>query len=59
MEDNLNIWANGRQPYYFRQPHYLGKWKTTSIFWQIEDDLSVLDNLIILAHGRRPQYFSK
>ena len=46
MEDNLNILANGRQPQYF------GKWKTTSVFWEMEDDLNILkleDNLNILA----------
>ena len=31
MEEDLNILANGRRPQYF------GKWKTTSIFWQMED----------------------
>ena len=34
MEDRLNTLANGRRPYYF------GKWKTTSIFWQMEDDIN-------------------
>jgi hypothetical protein len=38
MEEDLNILANGRRPQYF------GKWKMTSIFWQIEDDLNVLAN---------------
>ena len=42
MEDNLNNLANGRRPQYF------GKWKKTSIFWQMEDDLN------ILANGRQP-----
>jgi hypothetical protein len=36
MEDDLNILRNGRQPQYF------DKWKMTSIFWQMEDDLSIL-----------------
>jgi hypothetical protein len=36
MEVGLNILANGRQPQYF------GKWKTTSVFWQMEDDLNIL-----------------
>jgi hypothetical protein len=43
MEDNLNILANGRQPQYF------GKYKTTSKFWQMEDDQIILEN------GRRLQ----
>jgi hypothetical protein len=30
MEDDLNILANGKKPQYF------GKWKKTSIFWQME-----------------------
>jgi hypothetical protein len=52
IEDDLNILANGRLPQYF------GKWKTTSIVWQMEDDLNSLANgrhLNILANGRRPQ----
>ena len=36
MEEDLNILANGRRPNYF------GKWKTTSIFCQIEDSLNIL-----------------
>ena len=43
MEDDPNSLANGKQ----RQ--YLEKWKTTSMFWQTEDDLD------ILANGRRPE----
>ena len=39
MEDNLNILANGRQPQYF------GKWKTTLIFWQMEDQTLCQDFL--------------
>ena len=35
MEDNLNFFENGRQP------HFFGKWKTTSIFF----------------NGRRPKHF--
>jgi hypothetical protein len=44
MEDNLNILANDRRPQYF------GKWKTTSIVWQMEDHLNIWqmeDNLNI------------
>jgi hypothetical protein len=41
LEDSLNSLENGRQPQLFgngRQPHFLAKWKTTSIFfWQMED----------------------
>ena len=34
LQDDLNILANGRVPQYF------GKWKSTSIFWLMEDDLN-------------------
>ena len=34
-------------------PQCCEKWKTTSIFWQIEDALN------ILANKRQPQYFEK
>ena len=37
MEDDLNILANGRRTQYFV------KRKTTSIFWQMEDDLDNLE----------------
>ena len=45
LEDDLGFLANGRQPQFF------GKWKMTSVLWQMEDDLS------FLANGRHP-YFS-
>ena len=32
MEDDLNFSGNGRQPQFFR------KWKTTSVFQEMEDD---------------------
>ena len=35
MEDNLNFFKNGRQPQFFH------KWKMTSMFSQIEEDLSM------------------
>jgi hypothetical protein len=38
MEDDLNIWVNGRRPQDF------GKWKTTSGFWQMEDNLNIKAN---------------
>ena len=48
MEDNINIFSNGRQPQLFllngRLPQYFGKWKTTSIFWQMEEDINILAN---------------
>ena len=55
MEDNLNSVENGR---WFqklatgRTLQYFGKWKTTSIFWQIEDHLNIPEN------GRRLQNFA-
>jgi hypothetical protein len=36
MEDSLNFLANGRRTQYF------SNWKTTSIFWQMEDDFKFL-----------------
>jgi hypothetical protein len=44
MEDDINLFPNGRQPQYF------GQWKTTSIFWQMEEDIN------ILANGRQLQH---
>ena len=38
MEDDLNIFENGRRPQFFR------KWKTTSIFLKMEDDLNFLND---------------
>ena len=52
MEDDLNIFENGRRPQYFwkwkttsiflngRRPQYFLTWKTTSIFLKMEDDLN-------------------
>ena len=34
-----------------RRSQFLGKWKTTSIIWKMEDDLNSLEN------GQRPQCF--
>jgi hypothetical protein len=55
MEDNLIFWILKDKSIFRkkRRPHYFGKLKTTSIFWQMED------NLNILVNGRRPQYFGK
>ena len=35
LEDDLNFFANGSRPQFF------GKWKTTSLFWKMEDDLNL------------------
>jgi hypothetical protein len=56
MDYDLNFLENGRRIQSLengRQSQYCGKWKTTSIFFQIEDDLNSLEN------GRRPQLFWK
>ena len=37
-----------------RQPQYFGKWKTTSIFWQMEDDLNILEWKINLTFWLAP-----
>ena len=53
MEDDLNILANGR-----RHP-YLGKWKTTSTFLSIEDDLNFYKwktTSVCFVNERRPQF---
>jgi hypothetical protein len=56
LEGNLNFFPNGRQP------HFFGKWETTSIsriwktisiLWQMEDNLNIFPN------GRQPQLFGK
>ena len=47
MEEDLNIFENGRRP------QYLWKFKTTSIFLKVEDNLNIFENV------RRPQYFWK
>jgi hypothetical protein len=48
---NSRLAQNGRQPFLVngRQPQFFSKKKTTSKFWQMEDDLK------IMANGRRPQ----
>ena len=55
MEDDLNIDLNGRQP------QFQGKWKKTSICWQMEDNLHFLQmednlNFFIVLNGRQPQF---
>ena len=56
MEDDLNCFPNGRRPTFFVI------WKTTLIFFQMEDDLycfQTKDILNCLVNERRPQYFGK
>jgi hypothetical protein len=53
MEDDNNLFPNGRRP------HYFGKWKTTSMFWQMEDNLKNVVNKRrpkLFINGRRPQF---
>jgi hypothetical protein len=38
MEDDLNLFTNGRQPQFFY------KWKTTSILLHMEDDVNFSEN---------------
>ena len=38
IEDNLNIFQNGRRPQFFL------KWKTTSIFWKKENDQNIFSS---------------
>jgi hypothetical protein len=49
MEEDRNILENGKQPQYF------GKWKTTSIFWRLEDDLNFLIGKAGLASFSFPE----
>ena len=46
MEDDLTYFSNGRRP------HFIIKWKTTSFYYQMEDDHNFFEN------EKRPQYFS-
>jgi hypothetical protein len=58
MEDNLNFLVNGICPQFitivgqvlinWKATSIPSKWKTTSFFWQMEDDLNILVN------GRQP-----
>jgi hypothetical protein len=75
-EDNLTSLANGRQPHFFKMKdnlNYLGKWKTTSFFWEtgrlpqfwgeMEDNLNFVgkieDDLSFKINRRRPQFSGK
>jgi hypothetical protein len=44
MEDNFNFKVNGRRP------QLIGKWKKTSIYWQMEDDNFLLQATASLAN---------
>ena len=54
VEDDLNFWELEDDIKFFP------KWKTTSIFWNMEDNLNqkVEDFHNILESGRRLEYFS-
>jgi hypothetical protein len=54
LEDDLNFLVIGERP------HFFGKWKTTSIFFYIEDELKFLTNgrqLQLFVNGRQLQTF--
>ena len=58
MEDDLNLFENGRQHHFFLMEDDLnvfGKWNTTSIFfkWKTTSVFFV----IFCLNGRRPQFF--
>ena len=56
MEDDFNILANGRRSQYF------GKWKTTSIILQMEDDIDFLkleDTLNFYSIGKQPKFLTR
>ena len=60
MEDDLNIFENGRQPQFFsnaRWPYFF-QMKDNLIFCQIDDNLNLIQmeyNLNILANRRQPK----
>jgi hypothetical protein len=54
MENDNNLFPNGGRPQYF------GKRKTTSISWQMEDNLIIFVNrrrTQFFLYGRQPQFF--
>jgi hypothetical protein len=55
LEDNINFWANGRQP------QFLEKWKMTSIFAEMEDKLNFLNenDLIFCKMGDDLNFLGK
>jgi hypothetical protein len=58
MEDDLNVFKNGRQPQFFkngrrgRQPQFFQKWKTISISFKGGRPQ-------LFSNGRQPQHLSK
>ena len=58
MEDDINFLGKRK-----KNLNYLGKWKTTSFFEEMEDNLYYLGKgkmtYIFEANGRRPQLFSQ
>ena len=62
MEDHLNSFENGRTQFLEngRRPQLFRQWKTTSIFYKMEDNLKKIrleDDLNFLEMGRRPKVF--
>ena len=53
MEDDLKFIENGRRPHFFRngrQPKFVGKYKMTSIFLKMEDDLNYFSKMKTTSH---------
>ena len=48
MEEDLNMLVNGRKP------QIAGKWKTTTIWWQLEDSQNCWQMEDIFLNGRQP-----
>ena len=56
MEDDLNLFRNGRQP------HFFSKMEDDLIFFKMEEDLNFFkkaDNLNFFQNGRQHKSFSK
>ena len=53
MEEDLNLWVNGRRP------QFVGKWKSTLICWRLEDNPNFWQmedkHIFYVLNGRRPQ----
>ena len=64
MEDDLNLFVNGRRPQPFvngRQPQLVSKWKMTSTFLWLEGDLNCVNvrQIILLVNGRQLFFYVK
>ena len=64
MEDDLNLFVNGRRPQLFvngGQPQLVSKWKMTSTFLWLEGDLNCVNvrQNIFLVNGRQLFFLCK